>query len=208
MRKIQWFWLPALVSVLIGVPAIQANTITFNFNSDPTGETTPFTDSIGILSATFTSSGDPGGFEVFPSFFYSLTGQVLLDPASSGPNNATLTILFNYAATAVSLDFATYSSTAVPFDLSAYNGTTLVGSTNATGSIPAGGYYNPEGVISFSGADFNEVVLSVPAAAAFAIDNLAVTTSVPEPGTFSLLLAAAAVLVLTRHLALGRVARR
>jgi hypothetical protein len=206
MRKIQWFWLPALVTVLISVPTVQANTITFNFNGDPTGEATPLTDNIGILSATFTSSGDPGGFEVFPSFFYSLTGQVLLDPASSGPNNATLTVLFNYAATAVSLDFATYSSTAVPFDLSAYNGTTLVGSTNATGSIPQG-YFNPEGVISFSGAGFDEVVLSAPAATAFAIDNLAVTTSIPEPGTFSLLLAAAAVLVLTRYLALGRIAR-
>jgi hypothetical protein len=195
MRTIQRFW-PALIVSLACAPAIQADTLIFNFNGDPTGTPTPFTNSVGLLTATFSSSGDPGGFEVFPSFFETLTGQVLLDPGPAGDNNLTLSILFNYSATAITLDFATLSATGVPFDLSAYNGAMLVGAATATGSIPGGPFVYPEGAIAFSGASFSEVVLSAPAATDFAIDNIAVATSIPEPATWTLTLAAAGILAL------------
>jgi hypothetical protein len=38
----------------------------FDFNSDVVGKATPFTDTALGLGATFTSSGDPGGFAVTP----------------------------------------------------------------------------------------------------------------------------------------------
>ena len=158
----------------------------FNFDTDAVGKATTFTDTVGGLSATFSSSGDPGGFAVESSFFDTLTGNVLVDPGPANAPNLTLSILFSAPVTTISMDFATNSAAGVPFDLSAFNGTTGVGSTTATGSIP-GGFAFPEGVISFSGATFNRVVLSVPGAPDFAIDNVSVTTALPEPGSISLL---------------------
>ena len=158
----------------------------FNFDSDAVGKATAFTDTVGGLSATFTTSGDPGGFVVGPTFFATLTGNVLLDPGPAGLNNLTLTIAFSAPQTSISMNFATDTLIGVPFDLSAFNGATLVGSSTATGTMPSG-FFFPEGVISFSGPAFNRVVLSAPTALDFAIDNVNVNvTAVPEPGSLSL----------------------
>ena len=192
---------PVLV-LLAAVPAVWAGTVTFNFDSDATGKPTQFTDTTGGVSATFSSNGDPGGFAVGPSFFQSLTGQVLIDPGPAGLNNLTLTVLFSTTGSSVTLDFATNSRTGVPFDLSAFDGSTLVGTVSATGTIPGGGFTFPEGVISFSGAAFNEIVLSAPNAKDFAVDNIAFTSgpSVPEPSTALLMLiGGAAILTLARR---------
>ena len=160
----------------------------FNFNSDAVGKATAFTDTdtVSGLSATFTSSGDPGGFVVGPTFFATLTGNVLLDPGPAGLNNLTLTIAFSAPQASLSMNFATNSVGGVPFDLSAFNGATGVGSSTATGTVPLG-FIFPEGVMSFSGPAFNRVVLSAPTALDFAIDNVNVNVSaVPEPGSLSL----------------------
>jgi hypothetical protein len=157
----------------------------FNFDSDPVGKATPFTDTVSGLGATFTSSGDPSGFAVIPTFFSTLTGNVLLDPGPAGLDDLTLTIAFSAAQTSISMNFATNSLAGVSFTLNAFNGASLVGSSVATGVIPPG-FFFPEGVISFSGPDFNRVVLSSPAALDFAIDNASVN-AVPEPGSLSLL---------------------
>jgi hypothetical protein len=157
----------------------------FNFDADLVGKPTPFTDTVSGLGATFTSSGDPGGFAVVPSFFKTLTGNVLLDPGPANLNNLTLTILFSAVQTSISMNFATNSGTGVPFNLNAFNGASAVGSATATGVIPPG-FGFPEGVVSFSGPTFNRVVLSAPAALDFAIDNVSVN-AVPEPGSLSLL---------------------
>jgi hypothetical protein len=117
---------------------------------------------------------------VTPTFFETLTGNVLLDPGPANLNNLTLTIAFSSLQSAISMDFATNSGSGVPFDLLAYDGGTLVGSTSASGSIPVG-FFFPEGVLSFSGANFDKVVLSAPSALDFAIDNVTVSPSVPEP---------------------------
>ena len=157
----------------------------FNFDSDVVGKATPFTDTVLGLGATFTSSGDPGGFAVTPTFLSTLTGNVLLDPGPAGLNNLTLTIVFSAVQTSISMNFATNSATGVPFNLNAFNGASAVGSASATGVIPLG-FSFPEGVVSFSGPSFNRVVLSSPSALDFAIDNVSVS-AVPEPGSLSLL---------------------
>jgi hypothetical protein len=156
----------------------------FNFDSDPVGKATPFTDTVSGLGATFTSSGDPGGFVVIPTFFSTLTGNVLIDPGPAGLNNLTLTVAFSAAQTSISMNFATNSVTGVPFTLNAFNGALPVGTSVASGVIPTG-FFFPEGVISFSGPAFNRVVLS-STAPDFAIDNVSVN-AVPEPGSLSLL---------------------
>lgn len=48
--------------------AANASTL-FTFHNDNLGTTSDFTDTVNGLSATFSSSADPGGFIVYPSFF-------------------------------------------------------------------------------------------------------------------------------------------
>ncbi len=186
MRSRSSLLLPSFMFVAGVWTHVSATTIIFNFNADPTGKATPFTDTVSGLSAAFSSSGDPGGFQVFPSFFKTLTGQVLFDPGPAGLDNLILTIQFSAAQSAISFNFATNSGTGVPLNLAAFNGASLIGSTAATGSLASSVF--PEGVLSFTGGPFNRVVLS-SSAVDFAIDNLTVTDVVPEPGMVVLFLA-------------------
>lgn len=156
----------------------------FNFDSDSLGTSTTFTDTVNGLSATFSSSADPGGFVVYPSMFETLTGNVLGDPGPAGENNLDLSIAFSQNLSALSLDFATADfSTPLPLVITAYENSSLAGSSSAVGSFPIG-FSFPEGQISFSGEIFNQVVIS-SAAPDFAVDNISATT-VPEPAGYGL----------------------
>ncbi len=156
---------------------VQASTV-FNFDNDTVGTTTTFTDTVGNLSATFSSSSIPGAYSVLPSFFDTLTGNVL----ASG-TNAPLMINFSSNLSAIGLLFATADfTTPSPFTLTAYEETTQVGSNTSTGTFPAG-FQFPEGQIAFNGATFNAVILS-STAPSFAIDDIttAPAAATPEPG--------------------------
>lgn len=165
-----------LLTLLAAGFCTMANAATiFNFDNDTVGTTTTFTDTVGNLSATFSSSV-PGAYSVQQSFFSTLTGNILGSPANNGP----LTIDFNSNLSAISLLFATADfNTPSPFTLAAYEGNTLVGSTTSAGMFLAG-FLFPEGEIAFSGATFNSVVLSSPANG-FAIDNVQAAAATPEP---------------------------
>ena len=171
------------IFLLAGTPALSRAAIVYSFDTDLLGKATPFTDTVSGLGATFTSSGDPGGFVVFQSFFSTLTGNVLLDPGPANRNNLALTIAFSAVQTSISMNFAVNSAAGVPLNLDAFNGASPVGSATATGIIPPG-FGFPEGVISFGGTPFNRVVLSSPAFD-FAIDNVTVNV-IPEPNSLSL----------------------
>ena len=174
---VSWFVLLAGTSTLLQAAVV------YNFDADVLGKATPFTDTVSGLAATFTSSGDPAGFAVGPTFFSALTGNVLLDPGPAGLNNLALTIVFSAPQTSISLNFATNSAAGVLLNLSAFSGASAVGGAAASGIIPLG-FSFPEGVISFSGPAFDRVVLS-SSALDFAIDNVAVD-AIPEPGSLSL----------------------
>jgi hypothetical protein len=151
----------------------------FDFESDTAGTPTTFTDTIDGLSATFSSSHDPGGFVVdsagLPAPFATLSGNVLGDPGLLGLGNLTLTVTFSVDVSSISLNFAVNAFSPTAFTLNAFDSGIPVGSATATGSIP-------KGSISFSGADFDSVTLSTPAPF-FAVDDIAVTaTVIPEPG--------------------------
>ena len=173
---------------------LSAATVTFNFDSDATGKATAFTDTVGGISATFTSPADPGGFAIFATFFQSLTGNVLLDPGPAGLNNLGLAIQFSTPLTLISLNFATNSAAGVLLNLSAFNGASLVGSSSASGIIPAG-FTFPEGILSFAGGPFDRVTLS-STALDFAIDNVTVTSAVPEPAPLFPVLATLGALII------------
>jgi hypothetical protein len=160
----------------------------FNFDADNPGTSTTFTDTSDGLSATFSSSADPGGFVIYQtSFFDNLTGNVLGDPGPAGQDNLNLDIGFSQDLSAITLDFATADfGAASPFTLTAYENSTPVGSSTVTGQFPSG-FMFPEGAISFGGAAFNNVVIS-STATDFAVDNIEASPSTaPEPGTMALL---------------------
>jgi hypothetical protein len=73
----------------------QAGVVVFDFEADSVGTATQFTDTIGGLSATFSSPADPGGFVVQPTIFQALNGNVLGDPGPVGANNIPLDINFS-----------------------------------------------------------------------------------------------------------------
>ena len=191
LLKISFLRIVALALVnSVTLPAAQA---VFNFDNDAVSTQTTFTDTSNGLSATFSTPADTasaGGFMIMHSFLSSLTGNILFEPGSSGQSGLPLAIVFSSPLSSISMSFATNSpSGGVPFKLDAFNGSTLVGTISATGTIPPGGFTYPEGVISFSGATFDNVVLSVAPSDApdFAIDNITATfmsgpsTTCPAP---------------------------
>lgn len=174
----------ALTLFLAGVGQAKADSI-FDFEDVPPGTTTPFSETNGGITATFSSSADPGGFETVTTFFAPpIAGNVLLDPGPSDASSIPLDLSFSQPLSSVSLDFATDGSG--PFLLSAYSGSTPVGSASVTGSVPIG-YGNPQGTISFGSATFDNIVLTSPDTPYFAVDNIDVTSAVPEPSTLALL---------------------
>jgi hypothetical protein len=169
--------------------AARADTLAvFNFDSDTPGTSTTFTDTDNGISATFSSSADPGGFVVYPSIFETLTGNVLGDPGPAGANGIPLDIDFSQNLSAITLDFATADfSAASPLTITAYENTNLVGSNTSVGEFLSG-FTFPEGEIAFDGATFNNVVIS-SSSPDLAVDNIEVATAAasPEPGTLTMI---------------------
>jgi len=193
----QLWWLGAMIFALVPATLLHAGVVTFDFQTD-VGKATMFTDTVGGLSATFSSFPDPGGFSIQASvIFQSLTGNFLIDFAPED-----LTIVFDAPQDSISLNFAT--SGPGTLNISAFiggTGGTIVGSNSASGTTPGGAFTLPEGVLSFNGGKFDTVVLSA-ASANFAIDDVTVSslavgapTDAPEPG--SLMLGAAALAALS-----------
>ena len=172
--------------VLCCAAANASSVIEFDFDSDALGTSTTFTDTEDGLSATFSSSADPGGFVVFPTMFETLTGNVLGDPGPASASNIALDVSFSQKLSAITLDFATADFvTPSPFTITAYENSTLVGSNTSTGEFLPG-FTFPEGEITFEGGNFNNIVLSTPAPF-FAVDNIQVLpATAPEPGTLTM----------------------
>ncbi|MGH9712656.1 MAG: PEP-CTERM sorting domain-containing protein [Candidatus Acidiferrales bacterium] len=167
----------------------------FTFESDPVGTATGFSNTSNGVTATFRSSADPDGFEVFPPLgFVTLTGNFL----AQGPNSPAflpLSIAFGNNLNFISMNFGLDGPGA--FTLMAYEGSTLVGTVSAIGVIPDGSF-EPEGLISFDGATFDSVVLT-SSTDFFGVDNIDVkSTGVPEPGTLAMLGMGVLALVLCR----------
>jgi hypothetical protein len=177
----------------------------FNFDADVVGRVTPFVDSNSGISLTFFSNGDPGGFKIYgpgsPAAFVGLTGNVLADPGTSPVSGIAMTIDFNAVMNSISMNFAIISGSPASFTMFVYQDQAhliQVGSVTATDAIPPG-FTFPEGVISFSGAGFTSIAL-LANAPDFAIDNVTVTSMVPEPTTF----APVALVILSGYLARRR----
>jgi hypothetical protein len=172
------------VVLAFGIPAYCVPISVFNFDADALGTATTFSDLNNGLTATFSSTADPGGFAVGPSFFLTLTANVLLDPGPSGASGIALDIKFSSLLSSVSLTFATDGPGT--FFLDAYKAGVIVGGASTMGTVPPG-FTFPEGTITFNPVPFDEIVLSSPSTPFFAIDNVMATTAVPEPSMLLLI---------------------
>jgi hypothetical protein len=170
----------------------------FNFDSDIIGTPAPFVDTVNGVSATFSSNGPLGEFAVAPSFFITLSGNVLLSPGILAPPNTApldLTASFSSMLDGITLKFALNASDPAPFTLTAFLDSTQVATLTVGSSIP-GALPFPEGSLTFSGTAFNRVVFSTTALN-FAVDDITVTpanSSAPEPAAVSLLVIGSSVL--------------
>jgi hypothetical protein len=190
------------VSLLTSLVPLAPAASVFNFDNDPAGLSTPFTDTNNNVSASFSSSVDPGGFVVTQTFFVTLTGNVLLVPGPRGVANTPLDVAFNTNLGSVNLAFALNAGASTPMLLEAFLGGNPVGSASALGTVPSGGFGFPEGTIHLNGITFDSIRLSSPNAINFAVDDISVappTTVTPEPATASLL-ALALIVALTLSL--------
>ncbi len=176
----------AAFAVLASAGLANASVINFDFNSLASGTGTPITLNSGGVNAMFSASGDPGGFSITTSFF-SFPGNVIYTPGTSGQSNEALDIQFSTPLSAFSGNFATNGPG--PLNLTALLGGlggATVGSSSATGTVITS---FPEGVISFSGANFDSIILADNTDANFALGSFQVTTAtttVPEPASLAL----------------------
>ncbi len=168
---------------VVGSSVLRADTV-FNFNSDTQGTTTDFTDTVNSISATF-SSTLPGGFTVASNFLRPpMSGNILYDSGIAPDANIPLFVNFNTELSSISLDFA--METTAPgarFEMIAFNNGIQVANIFATGSGPS----FRQGTIGLGLPFFDEVELLTNSAPAFAIDNVRVAGSVPEPASMALI---------------------
>lgn len=177
-----------------------ATTISFDFDRGlpvlSVGQSMPFDQTSGGVTAHFTSPSDPAAFSVqshdttflmLPQF----SGKYLYPSRRSRTN---LSISFSQPLNGITLTFATTDYHGVgevdeptAVKLTAYTDTTtLVGTVTARGTFPTN-YTFPQGTLSFdSGSQpFNLVVIELLVqrlgGTNFLVDNIAVTTANPKP---------------------------
>jgi hypothetical protein len=192
----------SVVAAALAAGAVPAfSDLIFTFNSDTAGTSTPFSNTVRGLTATFSSPADPGAFFVgTPApFAPPFNGNSLSDWRRASRSNIALDVTFNSNLSSVSVDFVTRGSG--PFDLSLYEGPLYEGHVlvTETGSVPAG-FNFPQGVIGFHFPPFDELVLTAPSIDTpyFAIDNLD-AVPIPEPISLPLLLTLLAVVAVPLH---------
>jgi hypothetical protein len=178
-----------LVLFIATVGIARADSV-FTIESDPVGTTTTFSNTVNGLTATFSTTSDPGGFEIYPNLgFVTIPGNFLgLGPTA--PNGLPLDIGFSSNVDSISFNFGLDDDTGI-LTLTAYEGLTPVGTVTVAGTIPPGMSVG-EGSLTFSGATFNSVILSASTDGFndFGVGNIDVgTMAVPEPGTLGLLAA-------------------
>lgn len=180
----------SLLVILGGLAAAapaRADTFLFDFENYPefttTTPTTLPSDTVATqLNANFASPQDPAGYSVFnapPGVFINLTGNYL---ATNAPGNG-LNISFAVALGSLSMDFFLYGgATSVTYQLlsGGVNGTEVASGT-ATGLISDG--FGFEGVLNLSAGAFDTIAFLPTDGTGLAIDNMLVTTAVPEPAS-------------------------
>ena len=186
----------AFVSMaLLSWPA-DATNLTFDYaNATPGVTVTPFSQTVGGVTAAFRSDQDPGGFQVDPSSAATFSGLMIDTNFASATLATMLEIDFSSPIEGISLPFLTDG--AGPLDLQAFSPVgTPIGSASVSGTVPPFPAVFPEGVISLATGGIGSVVLTDLSDPAFAIGALTVTlpSAVPEPAGLGIFLVGLAAL--------------
>ena len=178
------------VIIFIGCASLCHADVVFNFESNSQSELTPFTDTVNGLSATFSG---PGAVCDVTNAFVSLSGNALTQQYCETTGVGALKIAFSQNLGGISFDFATDNGTGTDtVTLRALKNGAMVGSVKFVSIVPPGSPLNEgEGVATFSGL-FNGIEFSSDTNSGVFIDNVAVRTTVPEPGTLGFIGMAAA----------------
>ena len=143
-----------------------ATAATFTFDAIPEWTETPFKDASAGLTAAFSSPGD--SFTVFPTFFVTLTGNVLVSSPAGGQQ---LDVEFSAPITGAGFRFALNTmwdgDTITADAFSGGLGGVKVGSATVLGILPPGG--------PGTGAAEGVLWLSAP----LAFDALSITSTAP-----------------------------
>lgn len=174
----------ALVSyialTIFGASFATADSI-FTFETNSSGTTAPFTDTVGGLSATFT--GQASVCNITGLGFVTLSGNALIQDFCVTGQSGALSISFSANLSSISLDFATAGG-AGTLTLNAFENGAAAGTSTFSSSVPSGGF-DGEGLASFSGL-FNSLTLT--SSDLLALDNVdaalpSTTTGTPEPNS-------------------------
>jgi hypothetical protein len=170
-----------LIAAMCGfLPSVVTATV-IDLDSISVGTTIPIAITSGPVTAVL-SSPDGGVFSVFPSFFSSFAGNVLVD---NDPASHVLNMVFSRSLDSISFQFALNGPSSPSITvrtLAGGVGGLEVGSTTAIGAILPNGLF-PEGSISISGQRFDTVEIR-STAIDLGIGNIALTTApIPEPST-------------------------
>jgi hypothetical protein len=176
----------SLALVFSGVRSANADAI-FNFEAIAPTTSTPFTDTVNGLSATFGGQASVCNPGISGVSFQSLSGNVLIQQSLCGSSSESgpLTITFSSSLTGISLNFGTAGGTG-SLILAAFEEAASVGTASFPSTLSAG-QFNGEGIASFSGT-FNRLTLT--SSRPLALDNINATTGtapVPEPASLATL---------------------
>ena len=160
---------------IVAAPPI---TGTFDFESNTQNQHTTFTDTSGVINATFSSTIDSAtspGYTVEsifnPPANSGFSGKQLITAAAQ---HLPLSVVFDHTLGSGSVGFATLSNGGGTFTATELLNGAAVGTAVGTGN---------SGILNFSGVSFNALSLS-DTGAVFAVDNLNVSSSLssaPEP---------------------------
>jgi hypothetical protein len=175
--------------VLVANFAPDSTRVTFDFDTGAPVLTnmqpTLLTQTVGGLTAEFSSPADPGAFAVQSGWYMSqFSGQFLLGNLPNGD----LEIRFTQPLTSIALAFSTFdyqdvlSPSTLELQAFADNTNTAIGSASAAGTVNFADSAPVSGWLGFTSATpFNLVRVSLPpagslAATEFMVDNITVTT--------------------------------
>jgi hypothetical protein len=172
--------------ILVSGSAFADALTVFNFETSLPGAVVPLDITNGGITASFSSTGGVGAFNVTPGFFFNdpIQGNVLgdFDPVAHA-----LDIRFNQSMRFLTLDFALDNLGGPQGSLAvdAFLRGNLVGHTVALAAVPLGGFFE-QGTLAFGigGVEFDSVRLT-STRENFAIDNVAV--ALPLPSTLLLM---------------------
>ncbi len=172
----------------LGLSASAAIAAPISFTFPVVGTPTPFSTSAGGITATFSAPNDPGGFFTEPSAFRTISGTVVANSGLGSDAFVPLDITFSAPVNSVSFAFGLSAKGPGTLDLKAFNGGSLEGSTSATGTVPPTDVL-AQGLLTFTGAAFDSIVLSDQVDPGFAVGTVTVntTTPVPEPAGLAVL---------------------